>query len=144
MEFCSQCGKEVDYLNEYTGWCKNCSPLHCLNCDKKISKGNLYCDKCKKLFWLEAHADEIEDLMMEGLSLTAAKRKIYDEKRPICLSCELPIPHARSSNKRPTKFCQRTAQCKAAKRRYKTLQEGALRLPPQIALEQTLREIGKL
>lgn len=143
MEFCTQCGNEVDNLNEYTGWCKNCSPLHCLNCDKKISAGNLYCNKCKKLFWLDAHADEIEELMGVGNSLTASIHKIRDENRPICLSCELPIPHARSSDKRPTKFCQRTAQCKSARRRYRTLQHGKLGLPAPIALEQVLRELGK-
>jgi hypothetical protein len=143
LEFCIQCGKEVEQLNPTTGWCITCSPDQCLNCGEKLKSSSVYCNKCKKLFWLEAHADELEELMGTGLSFTSSIQRIRNENRPVCLCCELPIPHARSSDKRPTKFCQRTAQCKSARRRYRTLQEGKLSLPASIALEQVLRELGK-
>lgn len=140
MEYCSNCGKDVVTLVESTGWCISCSTEICPICGKKKRKERELCFSCTRIKWLEVHADEIEELQSKGFSLSKAREAIYDKNRPSCLVCNKKISGARGS----ALFCNRTAKCKQARRRYRTLRTGAHHLPAQIAVEQVLRELGKL
>lgn len=140
MEFCSSCGNEVESLVDETGWCKDCSKEYCPKCGKKKRIDREFCSSCIRVKWLEDHADEIEELQSTGLSLSKAREVIYDKIRPTCLVCNSKISGAKSS----ALFCNKTFECKQARRRYRTLRTGAHSLPAQIAVEQVLRELGKL
>ena len=141
MEICVKCGEETYELHEVTGWCIPCSTDYCIRCGElKADKNKILCNTCTRIKWLEDHADEIEEKQREGLSLTAAREAIYDNNRPTCLVCNRKMNGAKTS----ALICNKTSTCRSAKRRFRTLQEGAQKLPKQIAMEQVLRELGKL
>jgi hypothetical protein len=140
VEFCIKCGNDVEELNPLSGWCIACSTDYCPKCGKLKKNNRELCNSCIRIKWLEDHADEIEEEQSKGLSLSKAREAIYDKNRPTCLVCNNKISGANGS----ALFCNKTTKCKQAKRRYRTLRTGAHNLPPQVAVEQVLRELGKL
>ena len=127
-EVCPLCGDFVSHLNELTGWCDPCSPVS--------SSGR----------WLEQNADALEHYMIQGLSMTAAKKRVYEDNRPLCLSCSKPIKGGKSNQHF---FCTVYVECRKAQRRYRTLRERWQRNGQSYAearsyaLEQIVREIGE-
>jgi uncharacterized protein YoaH (UPF0181 family) len=80
-EFCPSCGEWVETLDQVSGWCSECSFVHHPD---TISRQKLEIFLC-------THADRIEILMHEGLSLTSAIRVIRNDIRPNCVVCDEPI-----------------------------------------------------
>lgn len=136
VDYCPACGKWDQELLDHTGWCVSCSMAHqpdtlfCKRCSNPFprNKNGLYCSPCKDLNWLEQHIDEVEDLMLQGLSFSAAKKKVAAQVRPICVVCHQPI----KGGKRNALFCRSSLTCITGHRRYRSLINKGM--PSDIAL----------
>lgn len=140
--YCPSCGEFDKRILEEEGWCADCvseykSPL-CRHCEDKLSDpSSTICNSCKREMWLARNADELERYINEGLPVYKAIRQVFEDNRPFCICCGQPIYGGKSS----ALFCKRSASCRSAQRRYRTLQGGSYQLPPYIALTQLKLEL---
>ncbi len=65
-----------------------------------------------------------------GLTLTQARLRVKEDKRPRCLCCGEPILYG---NPKKDKFCNKNDDCRKAARRYKYYRREK-KLLPEIAL----------
>lgn len=98
-EWCPNCGRQTKRLNNYTGWCNDCSTN-----DPYIQVE----------YFLEKNADHIEHYLAQGKTFFEALVLIREDYRPTCLCCGEFIKRA----PRSSQFCTRTAKCRAARDRY--------------------------
>lgn len=134
---CPACGELTDFLSEKTGWCKKCtndeSIYTCERCsvEFKSKTHRPYCTYCRELNWLETHADEIEDFMVQGCDFRTARTKVSEAHRPHCVACGQPLPKVGY-------FCKTNSSCR---RLYTKFHKKRLKgMSVQAALEQTLSE----
>lgn len=136
-EVCSNCGNFVSELNSVTGWCYECSPPTCINCNGPRTSDHKLCIGCQRAAWYERNADQLEDYIAQGLSLSEAKSKIIRENRAVCVVCSSEIS---GKHKKNTLFCEKNKGCRNAKWRYEWgVKKG---LPKEQALEDALREVA--
>jgi hypothetical protein len=144
LDFCPNCGHHANLVEE-TGWCPQCTVHHYP--DLKLCtcgaffKRNAQADKCwpcRKEEWLEKHADEVEEYLLAGFSLESAKKKVADDIRPICHSCEEPI----KGGGRDVLFCNKKPECIKASNSYSALK--ATGLTPDVALDIALGKAAVL
>lgn len=125
-----------------TGWCPTCSGIIegeltnvvCVRCKTVFqSRGEFICNQCKEDDW----ANEIEQLMVLGVSFTRAKLLVAKNNQAVCLCCGETMPRA---TKGRHLFCTNHKQCKSASRRVKHLRldKG---MNKEAALTIVLREI---
>lgn len=103
VEFCPNCGNDVEELDSFTGWCSECTPTEATP---------------RRIAWLEKNADKIEDRMMQGLTVAQAISVVREDNRPTCLCCGDPIYHGTAGRHF---FCKKRPECRKARRRYKYL-----------------------
>lgn len=101
-EWCPNCGNPSSKLDNYTGWCSDCSRN-----DPYIQLEN----------FLEENANHIEHFMAKGQTLSQALESIRNDYRPCCLSCGELMPRA---SKLAT-FCRKYERCRAIRNRYQYL-----------------------
>lgn len=120
LEFCIECSNLVEELNEFTGWCNECTKLvmpTCPNCGRP-SIGNKLCSHCKYILWLTKYADDIERAMATqgiGFSVRKARRIIAEATRPKCYSCGNPI---KGGSPGKHFFCTKNPECVKAHNVY--------------------------
>jgi hypothetical protein len=152
LELCPNCGDFVEYLNDVTGFCLQCSPPTCERChgnpningrngevfkseSKVIFKsGKWLCRFCIRELWIERNADVIEEYMLGGLEYHQAVKKVRENNRAVCIVCAQPI---QGRNRSETLFCTRTAKCRTAKRKY-LWRIQRYNMKPEEALEEVL------
>jgi predicted RNA-binding Zn-ribbon protein involved in translation (DUF1610 family) len=133
---CPNCGDFVDHLSDTTGWCKKCSSQEsfyiCQRCgeDFKSDTQRPYCTYCRDLHWLEEHADEIEEYMIEGCSFSAARARVSANHKPVCLACGSPLL-------KQGYFCIKP-ECRSLYRKYHRKRMKGM--STQAALEQVLHD----
>jgi hypothetical protein len=101
-EICPSCGGFVQQLDPISGWCETCIRTHrkknctylCERCSNEFKSRTArpFCAVCRRLNWLEHHADEIEEYIEKGLDFEAAKEEVRSDTKPICLGCNAPLP----------------------------------------------------
>lgn len=101
-EWCPNCGKGTNQLNDYTGWCKDCS-----SSDPYIQLEA----------YLSKNADHLEHYISKGFTVFQAVHAIRDDYRPSCLICGGLISHA----PKVSIFCSKHVRCRKARNRYKYL-----------------------
>jgi hypothetical protein len=102
MEFCPNCGNEVNELDDETGFCAECTP----NPRELYSRVEQY---------LAANAEELEFYIYHGKSLYQAIDLLHDgNHRPKCLCCGAVIKRA----KRTAVFCRQNKECRRYSRKY--------------------------
>jgi len=146
-DYCPSCGNFVDDIDADTGWCLECSggsQARCIGCGNLFTKDAPHrklCPWCREERWLLRHANEIEDYMLAGATFKFAKREVYYNNRPVCISCNEPIPLATNG----ANFCTRYIMCRRWRRRYRTVREQNIRKgiidPAKMALAQVSAEI---
>lgn len=142
MEFCSECGSEVDALNELTGWCDPCSgitpPIRCNRCSRpNDNPGHKYCFACRYIRWLEHHADDIELIMAtDEISAAKARRLVHSRSTnaPHCLCCGNRIKGGQYGKHF---FCKKNRECVKAHHAYRYHRRTLNRTHEQ-AVEQAL------
>jgi len=105
MEVCPNCGKSVDQLDEFTGWCENCS--------KPVVFNNPH------VGYLAINANSLEHYIVTGQAdnVSQAISILADPKnghRPTCVVCGGVIKHG----PRASVFCRKTKECRKYSRRY--------------------------
>jgi hypothetical protein len=136
-EVCSNCGDFVERLNEETGWCYSCSPPTCNKCGGPRTSDHKVCIGCQREAWYERNAEQLEEYISKGLSLSEAKSKIIGENRAICVVCSSSIP---GKHKKNTLFCKKNEECR--KSRWKYLERIKQGKSQEEALEYALREVA--
>jgi len=145
MEFCPSCGEEVESLEDGTGWCSECSGtiktacIACGNPYKRDQPHRRLCRTCREERWLARNADALEAELATGLSITQAKKEVYQINKPVCLSCGSSIPNGRPNS---THFCTQNPECRKWRRRYRTLREGYARKGVQDPRKKALAMIS--
>ena len=135
LQICPHCGDFVVRLSESTGWCEKCtseeSIYTCQRCgeDFRSKTHRPYCTYCRDLNWLEAHADEIEDYMIQGCSFTTARKRVSANHQPICLGCGSHLPKVGF-------FCKKKARCRSLYRKFHKLRQSGM--STEEALSQTI------
>lgn len=135
LYFCPSCGELSEEISEKTGWCRDCTKIEfiykCERCDMefKSKTHRPYCTYCRELNWLETHADEIEENMLEGSSFAAAREKVRANHKPICLGCGSPLPKVGY-------FCKQKERCRKLYNRFHKKRLKGMSV--QTALEQVL------
>ncbi len=132
--FCPNCAREGYPILESSGWCYECSGLI-----KRV------CGRCNNSFWSETEdfvcndckqevANDIETLMVGGLSFTRAQTLVWEHLRPTCLCCGDPIKHGTAGRH---KFCTNRPECRKTALRAKRnrLRKG---MTPEAALVAAL------
>lgn len=102
MEVCPNCGHDVAELDEYTGWCEQCTG----------KSGQAYFGN-----YLAVNADKLEHYISQGHSLESTIDLLADPKnghRPTCIVCGRVMSHAPKT----AVFCRKTAECRRFSRRY--------------------------
>lgn len=118
---CAACGGFVNYLVDYTGWCRSCSPPgFCDTCgtsltDAQIVNRRRHCNTCQQENWFIRHGDELDSYLSTGITLEVAVYKVRHYNRPHCLSCGDFLSHASER----TLFCTRHERCRQVRRRFK-------------------------
>jgi hypothetical protein len=137
LTLCPRCGELVEVLSDKTGWCFDCtrseSIFKCERCgtEFKSKTHRPFCTYCRELNWLEAHADEIEEFMVQGCSFKFARGRVSEAHRPRCVACGSPLPKVGY-------FCKTKPSCrKLYSRFHKKRQKG---ISVQQALEQVMDE----
>lgn len=143
--FCTSCGDFVDQLDSDTGWCLECSGISlsiCYGCGVYFEKDTPHrklCKSCREERWLTNHADELELYLSYGARMEFAKREVYHNNRPHCMSC------GDSIAKEGANFCNKKIACKRWARRYRRLRERyqarGIIDPKRIALSEVSAEI---
>jgi hypothetical protein len=132
---CPNCGDLVHGLSEKTGWCFSCTEgeliFTCERCniEFKSKTHRPYCTYCRELNWLEAHANELEEYMIEGLTFNQARAKVRVNHRPVCLGCGSLMPKAGF-------FCKTRPSCRKLYTRFHKKRLKGMSV--QTALEQVL------
>lgn len=144
LELCPSCGNLVYELDELTGWCYACSgtsKVECLSCGEGFTKDAPHrklCPKCRDERWLARNANSLEVLLQHGYTITNAKQQVYEHNRPKCLSCGAVLTGARNG----ALFCTKTKECRAWRRRYRTLKERYQRLGSQNPSKQASSQVN--
>ena len=145
FEVCSSCGKFVESLNEYTGWCASCSlddPASkvCASCGKPFAgeRWRKLCKGCRKELWFKRNAFVLEEALLTGTTLVEAIELVLEENRPYCIVCG----NAIKGGKNGALFCTTKKRCRTAARyfRYLLYEKQIQRAP---ALERTLIRHGR-
>lgn len=124
-EICPSCGKFAE-LDEYTGWCDECSPATLAKAKNKLES------------YLARNANEIEHYMVQGLQAYQAIDKLHaPQSRPSCVVCGQVIKRA----SRSSIFCRRTSECRRLARRYVYLYQEK-KLTKAEALAKIFEELG--
>jgi hypothetical protein len=108
-EVCPNCGKDVDYLDDITGWCIECT----------VASNPRFGKTATTARYLEANADTLEHYITTGQAgnVHQAIDLLADVKtghRPTCVVCGSVIKHA----PRTSVFCRKTKECRRMSRRY--------------------------
>jgi len=104
-EFCTECGQFVDRLNEWTGWCKDCSLS--TQPPSRVER------------WLIKYADHVEYVMQEQqITAKLAIIEVHATYKATCIICNGPIKHGTHGRHF---LCNTHPECKKARRRYKYL-----------------------
>ena|SRR5215471_8275003 len=145
--FCPSCGNFVTDIDDETGFCFECigsRKARCLGCDRLFTKDQSHrklCHKCREERWLERNADRIEIYMEAGATFTFAKREVYYENRPVCISCGKTLNMTAGG----ANFCKSNLECRRWRERYKRvkrqLQFRQVLNPDKQALAQVSAEI---
>jgi len=107
QEFCTECGQFVDQLNEWTGWCKDCSLSTQPNPVSRVER------------WLIKYADTVEYVMQEQrITAKLAIIEVHATYKATCIICDEPIKHGTHGRHF---ICSSTPECRKARRRYKYL-----------------------
>jgi hypothetical protein len=114
LQICPSCGEFVDALNEWTGWCKDCTPsIHQTN----TNPHPLVVSRVER--WLIRYADTVEYVMQEqGITAKLAIIEVHATYKATCIICGSPIKHGTHGRHF---LCNSTPECKQARRRYKYL-----------------------
>lgn len=130
LEYCPKCGNIVPTLNEYTGWCSWCSPTKTTTA-QQTNLANFE-------EFLTKHADEIEELIIQGFTFNqACKRIAQTGSKPRCVVCGRTIYRGRPNSI----FCRRNLTCRHYSRRYVHLYTSK-GLTKSEALSQIFSELG--
>ena len=109
-EFCPDCGEFVNELNEWTGFCFDCTPSthpSQITPPSRIER------------WLIKYADHVEYVMqVQHTSAKLAIVEVHATYRATCIICHSPIKHGTHGRHF---ICNATTECKKARRRYKYL-----------------------
>ena len=101
QEFCPDCGEFVDQLNEWTGFCYNCTP----STQSRVER------------WLIKYADTVEYVMqVQGITAKLAIIEVHATYKATCIICDEPIKHGTHGRHF---ICSSTPECRKARRRYK-------------------------
>jgi hypothetical protein len=114
----------VDELDEYTGWCYDCSGTI-----PPPSVVVIYLLGIKDS-WFQRNADELDRMLSNGVNLPLAVEAVLRRNRPRCLSCGDVIEYG--TNGRHI-FCRKKQECRTAARRLKYY-----RLEKRMSYEQAL------
>jgi hypothetical protein len=114
-EYCPNCGKDVAYLNDFTGWCADCTESE-YGSDPTIVGSSA---NTSSTAYLEANADTLEHYITTGqasnvhqaIDILADPRNGH---RPTCVVCGSVIKHA----PRTSVFCRKNKECRRMSRRY--------------------------
>ena len=98
---CPECGNYTDFLDEYTGWCSDCS-----------SRITVNSTKIELAFAANANAVEFYVSSM-NVSVWQALT-LAQQDRPRCIVCGRELHRA----PRNAIFCRKTAECRRYSRRY--------------------------
>jgi hypothetical protein len=130
--YCAECGQFVDELDEFTGWCYECSGT------APPSRVIVIYLLGIKESWFERNADQLDRVLAEGLTLSLAVNLILRRNRPRCLCCGETIEYG---TKGRHIFCRKHAECRTAARRlkYYRLEKS---LSYSEALSRTLQKAG--
>ena len=109
-EFCPDCGEFVDELNEWTGFCFDCTPSTHPPQIAPLSRVERY---------LTRYAEVIEHIMqVQNTTARLAIVEVHATYRATCIICHNPIKHGTHGRHF---ICNSTPECKKARRRYKYL-----------------------
>lgn len=146
-EFCPSCGKYVDALIDYTGWCRSCSPVgYCDGCGEQLTPGQVkanrrHCNICQLEVWLILHGDELDFQLSLGLTFAQATQVVQLMLKPRCSSCGGLINHVAAKRVNDgIIFCTKNAKCRKARRRLKYYLYDQ-RLPRTVAVQKVLTEL---
>jgi hypothetical protein len=104
-EFCTECGEFFDTLNEWTGWCAECSQS--TQPPSRVER------------WLIRYADTVEYVMqVQCITAKLAIIEVHAAYKATCIICGAPIKHGTHGRHF---LCNSTPECKKARRRYKYL-----------------------
>jgi len=135
LSLCPSCGDLVEGLSDKTGWCSDYTKAESIykcercNTEFKSKTHRPYCTYCRELNWLEAHAEEIEESMVEGYSFPAARERVRANHKPVCLGCGSPLPKVGY-------FCKTKPLCRKLYSRFHRKRQKGMSI--QTALEQVL------
>lgn len=102
---CPDCGEFVDKLDEWTGFCFNCTPS-----TQPLSRVER---------WLIKYADTVEYVMQEQhITAKLAIIEVHATYKATCIICHAPIKHGTHGRHF---ICSATPECRKARRRYKYL-----------------------
>jgi hypothetical protein len=133
-EFCPSCGKFVTVIVPDTGWCETCSGIItriCVKCKAQFTSKteDFVCSTC-----LADQYDDIEVLIVNGLSITRAKALVAQVNRAFCLCCGDYMARALKGRHH---FCTKKPECRRAARRLKYYRE-MLGMEKESALNRVL------
>lgn len=132
--YCAECCRFVDELDEFTGWCYECSGTAP---PQKVFVIYLLGIKDS---WFDRNADELDRVLADGLNLSLAVEVVLKRNRPRCLCCGNIIDYG--TNGRHL-FCRKNAECRTAARRlkYYRLEKS---MSYKEALSKTLMKAGRV
>ena len=130
--YCAECCQFVEELDEFTGWCYECSGT------APPSKVIVVYLLGIKDSWFERNADELERVMAQGLTLPLAVESVLRRNRPRCLCCGNIIEYGTMGRHM---FCRKRPECRTAARRLKYYRLDK-RLNYDEALRKTLERIS--
>ena len=112
-EFCPDCGEFVDELNEWTGFCFDCTPsTHPPQTPNQAPPSRIE-------RWLIKYADHVEYVMqVQHTTARLAIVEVHATYKATCVICHNPIRHGTHGRHF---ICNATTECKKARRRYKYL-----------------------
>jgi hypothetical protein len=107
-ELCPDCGEFVDELDEWTGYCKECT-----------LSTNHHVPASRVERWLVKYADTVEFVMQkQNTTAKLAIIEVHATYKATCVICQSPIKHGTHGRHF---LCNKTPECKKARRRYKYL-----------------------